>query len=314
MAFERIQDRAQGRWRSLLPLIGVDIRFLNGKHGPCPICNKGKDRFRFDDRGGNGTWICSHCGAGSGVDLVMKIKGVDFSGAKREIERHIGESQIIVPKLNKSEAEREERARDQMAALWARGQRLDGSDIASRYLIKRGIELDEWPASLRWIGDLDYWKEKERFQFPAMMAKFVAADNSRAIMHKTYLSEPGEKAKVDDAKKLSPGKVPAGGAVRLFPFDDTLGIAEGIETALSAFILFKIPTWACLTAGAMVKWVPPKAAKTIYIFGDLDKKFAGQHAAYSLAYRLANEGLDIEVRFPDKTGDDWNDFLKENGG
>ena len=37
--------------------------------GTCPMCG-GKDRFRFDDKGGRGTWICSQCGAGDEIELV----------------------------------------------------------------------------------------------------------------------------------------------------------------------------------------------------------------------------------------------------
>jgi putative DNA primase/helicase len=38
----------------------------------------GKDRFRFDDKEGHGTWICTHCGAGDGFSLLMKVMGIDF--------------------------------------------------------------------------------------------------------------------------------------------------------------------------------------------------------------------------------------------
>ncbi|WP_243466128.1 primase-helicase zinc-binding domain-containing protein [Sodalis glossinidius] len=34
----------------------------------------GKTRYRFDDLEGRGTHYCSHCGAGKGLDLVMKVK------------------------------------------------------------------------------------------------------------------------------------------------------------------------------------------------------------------------------------------------
>ena len=56
---EALRDRARGRWHGLLPSLGVDSRYLTGKHTGCPICREGSDRFRFDDKGGAGTWICS---------------------------------------------------------------------------------------------------------------------------------------------------------------------------------------------------------------------------------------------------------------
>ena len=48
-----VREVAQGRWRSILTVLGIDERALSGKHGPCPMCG-GKDRFRFDDREGRG--------------------------------------------------------------------------------------------------------------------------------------------------------------------------------------------------------------------------------------------------------------------
>ena len=50
---ERLDVRhvAQGRWRSILAVLGADEKTLSGKHGPCPMCG-GRDRFRFDDKEG----------------------------------------------------------------------------------------------------------------------------------------------------------------------------------------------------------------------------------------------------------------------
>jgi len=65
---ERLDVRqiAQGRWKSILTALGADEKTLSGKHTACPLCG-GKDRFRFDDKEGRGTYFCSGCGAGDGV-------------------------------------------------------------------------------------------------------------------------------------------------------------------------------------------------------------------------------------------------------
>ncbi len=52
---------ARGHWAKILPALGVNI--LKNRHQPCPVCG-GKDRFRFDDQEGRGTWFCNQCGAG----------------------------------------------------------------------------------------------------------------------------------------------------------------------------------------------------------------------------------------------------------
>ena len=105
-----------------------------------------------------------------------------------------------------------------MAALWHRASHLDGDDLASRYLRQSEIELEAWPTMLRYVPDLPHWSDGNvRTLHPAMLAKFVAPDGRSAILHRTYLAEPGVKAKLPgeaNAKSYMPGKVPARGAVR----------------------------------------------------------------------------------------------------
>jgi hypothetical protein len=122
---------------------------------------------------------------------------------------------------------------------------------------------------------------------------------------------------------LMPGKVPEGGAVRLGEAAATMGIAEGLETAMSAAMIHRVPVWAALTAGAMIRWLPPKICENVLIFGDIDASFAGQNAAYLLATRLRNLWRDgertqryqVEVRFTlfhdnGSSRSDWNDVVQ----
>ena len=50
-------------------------------------------------------------------------------------------------------------------------------------------------------------------------------------------------------KLMPPVDTVTGGAVRLFDAGDTLGVSEGIETAIATMELLGVPTWAALTAG-----------------------------------------------------------------
>ena len=70
-------ELAVGRWPGLLVQFGIERNLLTGKHAPCPVC-EGRDRFRFDDREGRGTFFCSHCGAGDGFRLLQLVKGWSF--------------------------------------------------------------------------------------------------------------------------------------------------------------------------------------------------------------------------------------------
>src|SRR5215469_17297426 len=80
-------ERARGRWPEILVHF-VDRRFLQNKHGPCPICG-GRDRFRFDDKNGEGTYYCNQCGAGCGLILIRKLRGWDHATACREVDKLI---------------------------------------------------------------------------------------------------------------------------------------------------------------------------------------------------------------------------------
>ncbi|MDM5087775.1 DUF927 domain-containing protein [Aeromonas bestiarum] len=81
---------ANGHWRSVLAGLGVDVP-ADGKHGTCPACG-GKDRFRFDDKGGRGTWLCNQCDpkAGDGLDLVVKAHGKSIKEAAELVASVLG--------------------------------------------------------------------------------------------------------------------------------------------------------------------------------------------------------------------------------
>jgi putative DNA primase/helicase len=303
MQREKIWGRAVGKWASILPAVGVPKALLTGRNMPCPWCG-GKDRFRWTDLNAGGGFLCSKCGSGSGVDLVMRYCKLPFSEAARLIEAELPSAVITRPAR-----------RDDMGALaariWNSSSKLTGDDPASLYLASRGLEFaGGYPSQLRYQPAASYVHEdKSRTSHPALIANFVAPDVSSTTIHMTYLDDVGRKAKVSTVKKVIPGKIPVGGAVRLAPSADTMGVAEGIETALSAAQLYDVPVWAALSAGALIKWVPPQTARNIIIFGDCDLSFTGQAVAYSLAYRLRTDGLTVEVRLPEEAGEDWNDLL-----
>jgi putative DNA primase/helicase len=309
-----IKQRATGRWKGILLQLGFPQKQLSGKHCPCPICGGGEDRFRFDDREGRGTFICSKCGAGNGVDLVMGWKRIEFTDAAKLIEGVIGEARAELPRPVRDDAA----ARREMTLLWTRARPLDGLDLASRYLRSRGLTLAALPLSLRIVDALHYSDGDDKREFPAMLAKFVAPDNSAAILHRTWLAEPGVKADVLKPRKMMPGSIPPGGAVRLAPAEARMGVAEGIETALAAEQMHDMPVWATTSAGALGKWTPPPEAKEIVVFADSDASFTGQTYAYGLANRLKAAGLKVEVALPTFRDDgkslDWNDALKAEQG
>ncbi|WP_315850429.1 primase-helicase zinc-binding domain-containing protein, partial [Yersinia massiliensis] len=80
---------ATGQWPVLLPALGINIT-AGGRAQPCPMCG-GKDRFRFDNLQGRGTWFCNQCGGGDGLNLVEKALAVTPKEAACKVAEVLGE-------------------------------------------------------------------------------------------------------------------------------------------------------------------------------------------------------------------------------
>ncbi|MBF0111090.1 MAG: hypothetical protein HQL76_18140, partial [Magnetococcales bacterium] len=95
-----VKNRLNGTWANILnPLVPPGIR-MDGRHGPCPICG-GKDRFRFDNRDGDGSWICTACGSHDGIELYKRLRGLDFPAALQQL------ASLVTPPKDKTPARKE---------------------------------------------------------------------------------------------------------------------------------------------------------------------------------------------------------------
>jgi putative DNA primase/helicase len=304
-----IHDQCRNRWRSILPLFDVGQDYLTGKQTACPICNDGKDRFRFDDKEGRGTWICNVCGAGNGVDMVMKVTSRSFAQACAAIRERLAETTTSPPPRQIDPA----RAADAVKARWESGVPLeiDGHrDMAVEYLISRGL-VGPYPMRLRFCAECSVKGHPTKSVLPAMLALVSGPDGRPVNVHRTYL-ENGAKAAMDSPRKIMAGTLPDGSAVRLGePLGGRLGVAEGIETALAVTQRFGVPCWSALNSTMLGKFIVPPRLREFHIFGDNDRKFGGQAAAYHLAHRASTmrEGPQIVVvHIPQRPGTDWADF------
>lgn len=297
-----VRTAAAGRWRSILTTLGMDQRSLSGKHGPCPLCG-GRDRFRFDDKDGRGTYFCSGCGAGDGVKLAMALTGQSFRDTALQIERLAGVVQPVAGKPDRTDE-------DKLAALrrvWRESKPIQRGDEAEQYLLGRGLRLYDLPEAVRLHPGLRYQDDEHYGTYAAMLATVTAPDGKAVSIHRTYLQN-ARKAPVSAPKKLMQGLPVAGAAIRLTAASQVLGIAEGIETALAASELFEVPVWSCISAQGIESFEPPEGVREVIVFADNDENFAGQKAAFALAHRLKLRGFEVEVCIPPEPGD-WLDEL-----
>jgi len=182
-------------------------------------------------------------------------------------------------------------------------QPLAGS-AAEIYLQTRGLE-DPASPDLLFHPDLTDYEAKRGW--PGMVA--VVRDGAGAPtggIHRTFLLDDGS-AKAPAGKKML--EAVAGGSVRLsaLPEDGHLGIAEGIETALSAQAIFGVPTWAALSADGLRRWQWPDGVARVTIFADAGD--AGRQGSATLADRLNIANIAHRIVGP-LHGDDFNDDLR----
>ena len=95
------------------------------------------------------------------------------------------------------------------------------------------------------------------------------------------------------------------------PADETLLIAEGIETALSGQQETGIAAWAAISASNMANLLLPELplAREIVIAADNDP--AGISAAERAAERWTKEGRKVRIAMP-PAGMDLNDILRSS--
>ena len=127
-------------------------------------------------------------------------------------------------------------------------------------------------------------------------------------VHRTFLKTDGRgKAQIPEPK-LSYGPI-RGAAIRLAPVEETLLIAEGVESALSGQQETGIPAWCAISATNLANLSLPALplAKVVIIAADGDK--AGSEAALRAADIWAWQGRQVRIVTPPE-GRDLNDLLR----
>jgi putative DNA primase/helicase len=303
---------AKGKWKSILKeLAGINEKVLDGRHHPCPVTGEGENRFRFSDRNGTGSYFCACSdGKGDGFDFLKCCKNWDFAEAAKEVEGVVG----ALPVTSKPEKSEEIILRD-LRTL--KRSILPDDVIVRRYLAARGLgEMPELPRVLKHAFSDYAIRQLSAKKLHAMLALVHNPQGKVVTFHLTYLQDDGlDRVRHDRAKVVAtPHGEMRGSAVRLAPITGRrLGVGEGIESSLSAGILFDVPTWATLNAQNMEQFVWPDDLDELLVFGDNDATtFTGQAAAYKLAHRAAvskRKVPKVTVHLP-PPGEDWNDVLK----
>ncbi len=301
-------EAAKGRWPEIFEHYGLPpITGKNHYKGECPVCSA-RGKFRIDDRDGAGTWICV-CGSGDGMKLLSATQtNKTFSALCAEVDQLIGNDyrQEKIP-VNSSAAKLRQRVISKFSKLPA----LRGTNGAE-YLRQRGI--NKLPAEAIRFCD------KQRHAGKVYHVLYALATDDKGelcYLHRTLL-EGDRKAPLGESAKRQKSlqeenylEYARSVAIRMFPVSSTLGIAEGIETALSCYQIYGVNTWAVMNSNFMKKFRAPAGVKHLVIFADMDKHSAtGQAAAFECAHAnlmAKNDIVKVSVRWPDNG--DFNDML-----
>lgn len=300
------REAVAGRWSEVFEYYKLPT-ITGKKHfkGDCPICGR-RGKFRIDDKNGTGSFICV-CNIGDGWKLLELTQDKDFKTLAGEIDKLIGNEYSGRTKPEKTDIDRKrERVIKKFATLAA----LRGTD-GERYLQSRGI-VTMPPEALRYC-------DSQRVYGDVCQALWAIATDARGelcYLHRTLLKNARKHTAGGTAKKMlrlqseNYTDHALSVAIRLFPVASTLGIAEGIETALAAHQLTHCNTWATLNTTFMRRFLVPAGVKHLIIFADCDPSAAGHSAAFDCAFKNLNSKNDLEtvsVRWPE-TGD-FNDVL-----
>ncbi len=282
----QIKSAAQGRWDEIFRHFGVGP--FPARHGPCPMCG-GSDRFRYDDREGNGTFYCNQCGPGDGIDLVSRLKGLSLGEVQKEIARLLGAA------LRRIGVDRAVEDVSHLKKVWS-GVHAPVSGGPVETYIKKRTGITQLPKRL-YEHDRLWHPEAEQY-FPGMVTK-IALGGRAVNLHLTYLTPDGCAAPVTVRKRVLKGKLPPGCAIPIDEPGPVLGIAEGIETSLSARQMFDVPVWAAVNANCLAQFEPPNGIERLIIFSDNDKNYHGQAKAFALAHRMVvRNQFDVEIKIP----------------
>jgi hypothetical protein len=169
--------------------------------------------------------------------------------------------------------------------LWEMSEPIYGT-VAEEYLRRRGILLA--PPSLGHYRG-------------AMIAAVYQPYQGVTAIQKTPI-----KADFSRGDRMTKGPLGTG-AVRLGAAQETMGIAEGTETALSAMMLTGMSVWASLGGKRLYNVELPPFVREVHIFADNDQP--GREAAYRASDVHRELGRMVKIRRPPPQFKDFNDFI-----
>lgn len=284
----QVKQQATGRWQGILASLGTEVP-LN-RHTACPACG-GKDRFRFDDKEGNGTFICNQCGSGDGLDLVRRLFNVDVTEAAQEVAKVLAIP--LTKKLVFANSVENPQPPNITAVEKATKLIQDATLGQSQYLIRKGHTC-----SVKLLKD------------GSMILPVKQGDE---LLGAQIIRVNGEKRFISGTKKKG-GYIPV---VDFTGTPETVFIAEGYATALTVSQLHEGVVLAALDEGNLLPvatWVRKHYPESrIIIAADNDVKPDEANIGKIKAEKTAKVVNGWVTLPPTKEKADWDDYRQQHG-
>ncbi|GKW09902.1 TOPRIM and DUF927 domain-containing protein [Pectobacterium sp. IFB5596] len=278
-----VRTKANGHWEGILQRLGIPI---NRQESECPNCG-GNTRYRFDDKEGRGTYFCSHCGAGTGLDLVMKVNKCDAWQAAEQVAEVLAlPLPVITPASEKPNHRLITERVNSLVAKAVSGQ--------SDYLLNKGLQR---PSLLLDDGSL-----------------LLALQNMDGTTTGAQLIKPNGEKKLIAGSRKKGAFIPVS---TLPEHTDTVIIAEGYATALTTSLLMQGVAISALDSGNLIHVA--RSCRTVWpdtkiiLAADNDNKPDGSNTG-KIAAEKAALAVNGWVTLPPTTEKaDWNDYYQQHG-
>lgn len=298
---DRVLREFNGAWRQTLE--GYGCHLPSGRHhGPCPVCG-GKDRFRFDDKDGRGTWFCSQCDpqSGGGLLLLSRFLGKPTIEVANELlgntrERSRAPVYRAIVSDDQIRKANHEQARKGAEALLA------SSELRPHpYMSDRGLD-GQWLVNGEPImgRDRSVIQPGELMLVPAYKAE---GDGSRLVNV--------QKIKANKEKRPIYGGDMAAVYHKIDGHQKLIAIAEGYATGVTVNQVTGALTYCAFNTGnlaAVAAWASGQhPGVPVVLFADNDEHGAGLRYAKDAAAPLG-----ATVALPPELGD-WDDYRQKHG-
>lgn len=274
-----------------IPLVDFARLKVGENRRPCPVCDRGPKDTALSVRLEPDGTVIWHC---------HRLCGTDGSSRTTTHETPTPHRKAAPPP-----AERPRGLSDYWRNLWDATMPVSGAGLD--YLQARVCQVPPADGDLRYLPSL---RHPSGYSGPVLVALITDVCTGAPLsLHRTWIRPDGRKADVTPPRLLLKDHPIAGGVIRLWPDEavtGSLGIAEGIETALSLAHGFT-PVWACIDAGHLAKFPVLAGLQDLIIAADNDG--AGRKAADECARRWSPHAA-VRVISADADGCDLNDEVQ----